>query len=138
MTTTTKITNAIATAAAIELLKTMDQTKENNGFTIASIVEKLELMHVQQTKPRAKTASPSQIENRKVFMPAILKAMSDCEDPITAKWVCENVKGVMTSQKAASLLSTLANEGFIDKVNDENSKRAIYKINDRGLAAVNN
>lgn len=125
---TTKITNAIALTAAINALKTMDQESVINEFSVAEHVAKLEKMLATTTKKRegSKSETPSQRENREVFMPAILAAMAKEDAPITAKWVTEHVNGIMTTQKASALLGKLVALGKVERIKD--SKQTVFKL----------
>lgn len=125
---TTKITNAIALTAAIDAFKAMDQDAIINEFSVAEYVAKLEKMLATTTKKRegAKSETPSQRENREVFIPAILAAMAKEDAPITAKWVTEHVNGIMTTQKASALLGKLVTLNKVERLKD--SKQTVFKL----------
>lgn len=108
-TTKNTYTNATALAKAIELLA-------NCGD--ADLIAKLERMHKTATKPRTgeKVETAEQRKNREEYIPAMLAAMREHGEPVTAKWISENVAGIMTTQKATGLLGICQKAGTVERI----------------------
>lgn len=109
-TTKNTYTNATALAKAIELL-------ENCGD--ADLLAKLDRMYKTATKPRSngqKVETAEQRKNREEYIPAMLSAMRSHGEPVTAKWISENVSGIMTTQKATGLLGICIKAGTVERI----------------------
>lgn len=69
------------------------------------------------TKPRKKSNAPSRarIENEQILNAAIEKMPTE---PINTKWLTENVRGIMTTQKAAAIMRLGVEMGKVRKIVD--------------------
>ena len=108
-TTKNTYTNATALAKALELLANCEDV---------DLIAKLERMHKTATKPRTgeKTETAEQRKNREEYIPAMLAAMRAHGEPVTAKWISENVAGIMTTQKATGLLGICQKNGTVERI----------------------
>ena len=120
MATTNKLTNAIALNAAIAAFKDMDANAVIDGFTAEEYTTKFEKMLETATKKHASTNSetPEQRKNREEYIPAMLKAMAAQGEPITSKWVSDNVRGITTTQKATALLTKCVKNGVVVRIQE--------------------
>lgn len=88
------------------------------------VVEVLKKLHASITKPRKKSDAPSKarIENLSL-VDAAISAMGDNE--VSAKWLTEHVRGILTTQKAAAVMRLGVEVGKIIKVTD--GRKVSYK-----------
>lgn len=120
MTTTNKLTNAIALNAAIAVFDEMDATATIGDFTAEEYAGKLRKMLETATKKRTgeKMETPEQRKNREEYIPAMLEAMAKHGEPVSSKWVTENVRGITTTQKATALLTMCVKNKTIERIQD--------------------
>lgn len=111
----TTITRAAALAYAIECCD------------IPEVVEVLRKMHEQVTKPRKKSNAPSktQIMNRNLAAAAVA-AIREHGEPVTSKWICEHVNGIMTPQKCTAVMKVAVDAG--EAVKNKDGKTVIYTV----------
>ena len=83
------------------------------------VAEVLRKMHAQVTKPRKKSDAPSkvQIMNRNLATAAVA-AIREYGEPVTSKWICEHVNGIMTPQKCTAVMKVAIDAGEITKNKD--------------------
>lgn len=113
---TTKITNAIALAAAIAILNGEDNT---TGFDTAQVVAKLEKMHASATKSR-KTNGPRPLTKEQRMNLAIIEdaanQIANLTEPFGTQWIKDNVQYVTSAQKATAIARALLADGKIKKL----------------------
>lgn len=107
MTKQNAITRADALAIAIERVADMPE-----------VAEVLTKMHASITKPRAKSEGPSKARKDNERLAHELAAAIPEGSEVTAKWVTEHVRGVLTTQKAAAVARVGVELGIISKVVD--------------------
>ena len=80
------------------------------------ITEVLQKMYEQVTKPRKKSDAPSktQIMNRNLAAAAV-NVIREYGEPVTSKWICEHVNGIMTPQKCTAVMKIAIEAGEITK-----------------------
>ena len=102
------ITRATALAYAIEHIDNPE------------VVEVLTKMHAQVTKPRAKSNTPSKAHIANVALAkAAVEAISAKGEPVTTKWICEHVNGIMTPQKCTAVMRIAVDNGEVVRNKDE-------------------
>ena len=86
--------------------------------------EVLAKMLVSITKPRKKSDAPSKtrVENL-ALVDAACAAMGSAE--VSAKWLTEHVRGILTTQKAAAVMRLGVEVGKVEKVVD--GRKVSYK-----------
>lgn len=111
----TTITRAAALAYAIECCDNPE------------VVEVLRKMHAQVTKPRKKSDMPSktQIMNRNLAAAAVA-AIREHGEPVTSKWICEHVNGIMTPQKCTAVMKVAVDAG--EAVKNKDGKAVTYTV----------
>lgn len=111
----TTITRAAALAYAIECCDNPE------------VVEVLRKMHAQVTKPRKKSDAPSktQIMNRNLAAAAVA-AIREHGEPVTSKWICEHVNGIMTPQKCTAVMKVAVDAG--EAVKNKDGKAVTYTV----------
>jgi len=114
-TKTTSITRADALAIAIE-----------RCADVPEVVDVLTKMHASITKPRVKSDAPSKarVENERLAR-ALADAIPEGGE-VTAKWVTEHVRGVLTTQKAAAVARVGVELGVLRKVVD--GRKVTYTV----------
>lgn len=103
----TGITRADALAIAIERMADMPE-----------VAEVLRKMHASITRPRNKSNAPSKARMDNERLAHELAAAIPAGEGVTAKWVTEHVRGVLTTQKAAAVARVGVELGLIRKVVD--------------------
>ena len=114
-TKTTTITRADALAIAIE-----------RCADVPEVADVLTKMRASITKPRVKSDAPSKarVENER-----LARALADAipaGGEVTAKWVTEHVRGVLTTQKAAAVARVGVELGVLRKVVD--GRKVTYTV----------
>ena len=90
----------------------MEKTGANEAIEI------LNKMHESITKPRKKSDAPSKTrQDNERLARELAEAIPDGEG-VSAKWVTEHVRGVLTTQKAAAVARVGVELGIISKVVD--------------------
>lgn len=87
-------------------------------------IEVINKMIVSLTKPRKKSTAPSKasIENAALAV-ELVKTLRECgEESVTAKWVSEHVRGILSTQKATQVLKVAIANGDIVRMLDEKGK----------------
>lgn len=86
--------------------------------------EVLTKMLVSITKPRAKSSKPSKasVENSALAVELVKVMREHGVKSVTAKWVSEHVKGVLSTQKATQVLKVAIANGDIVRFVDEKGK----------------
>ena len=119
MTTTNKLTNKVALAAAAALMNghTMDEVTAAAGYSQKELAAHLTHMYEVASKPRAKgTKSPSKESLALVALAkeagALVAAQSE---PVGTNWVMEHVAGVTSSQKATAVMRKAMELGLVEK-----------------------
>lgn len=112
-----KMTRAQAIEFAIDNITAncmgdMEKTGANEAIEI------LEKMRASITKPRAKSEGPSKARKDNERLARELAAAIPEGAEVTAKWVTEHVRGVLTTQKAAAVARVGVEMGIISKVVD--------------------
>ena len=103
----TTITRADALTIAIERVADLPE-----------VAEVLRKMHASITKPRTKAEGPSKARKDNERLARELAAAIPEGHEVTAKWVTEHVRGVLTTQKAAAVARVGVEMGIISKVVD--------------------
>lgn len=107
MTKQNTITRADALTIAIERVQDMPE-----------VVDVLTKMHTAITKPRTKREGPTKARTENERLARELVAAIPPNGEVTAKWVTEHVRGVLTTQKAAAVARVGIDLGIIAKVVD--------------------
>lgn len=90
-------------------------------------MEVLDKWIVALGKKSVRVPDPRKVEERNRVKAAIMEAITaNSGADINASWLANHVNGVMTPQKATSLVSDLIKEGKIKK--REDSKRVFYEL----------
>lgn len=105
--TNDKMTRADALTIAIERVQDMPE-----------VVDVLTKMHTAITKPRTKREGPTKARTENERLARELRAAIPPNGEVTAKWVTEHVRGVLTTQKAAAVARVGIDLGIIAKVVD--------------------
>ena len=115
ITKTTSITRADALAIAIE-----------RCADVPEVADVLTKMRASITKPRVKSDAPSKarVENERLAR-ALTEAIP-AGGEVTAKWVTEHVRGVLTTQKAAAVARVGVELGVLRKVVD--GRKVTYTV----------
>lgn len=109
------ITRAAALAYAIEHIDN------------AEVVEVLTKMHAQVTKPRAKNDGPTKAHIANVALAkAAVEAIAAKGEPVTTKWICEHVNGIMTPQKCTAVMRIAVDNG--DVIRNKEGKVVTYTV----------
>ena len=78
---------------------------EAENFLSAEERAILSKMYASVTKPRKPQDGPTKTQMQNAsFASALIQAMRTHGEPVTAKWISENVPGIMTSQKAVAVV----------------------------------
>ena len=85
---------------------------------VPEVAEVLRKMHASITKPRAKSDAPSKARVQNEQLAHALAAAIPEGGEVTAKWVTEHVRGVLTTQKAAAVARVGVELGIIAKCVD--------------------
>ena len=120
MSNTAKMTRAQALEIAINTLHDYEGSCE-----AADVLQK---MYEQLTKPRKKSDAPTktQIMNANLARAAV-EAIREHGEPVTTKWVCEHVPGIMTPQKCTAVMRVAIDNGDITRNKD--GKTITYTAN---------
>ena len=91
------------------------------------VTEVLRKMHEQVTKPRKKSDAPSktQIMNRNLATAAVA-AIREHGEPVTSKWICEHVNGIMTPQKCTAVMKVAVDAG--EAIKNKDGKTVTYTV----------
>lgn len=83
------------------------------------VAEVLRKMHEQVTKPRKKSDAPTktQLINNNLAAAAV-EAIRAKGEPVTSKWICEHVNGIMTPQKCTAVMRVAIEQGEAQKHKD--------------------
>lgn len=118
----TTITRADALTRAIDLME--QQLLVDDTWT--DYIDVLRKMHASITKPRAKSEGPSKARKDNERLARELAAAIPAGEEVTAKWVTEHVRGVLTTQKAAAVARVGVEMGIISKVVD--GRKVTYRV----------
>ena len=119
MTKTTAITRADALAIAVEFILRDNYFDDAGNDRTNEVVDVLTKMHTAITKPRTKREGPTKARTENERLARELVAAIPDGGEVTAKWVTEHVRGVLTTQKAAAVARVGIDLGIIAKVVDE-------------------
>ena len=94
---------------------------------VEETIEVLTKMHEQLTKPRKRSDAPTktQIMNANLAEKCF-EAISEKGEPVTSKWICEHVNGIMTPQKCTAVMRLLVEDGRAVKAKD--GKTVTYAV----------
>ena len=118
MTKTTTITRADALAIAVEYILKDNYFDDAGNDRTNEVVDVLTKMHTAITKPRTKREGPTKARTENERLARELVAAIPPNGEVTAKWVTEHVRGVLTTQKAAAVARVGIDLGIIAKVVD--------------------
>ena len=118
MTKTTTITRADALAIAVEYILKDNYFDDAGNDRTNEVVDVLTKMHTAITKPRTKREGPTKARTENERLARELVAVIPEGGEVTAKWVTEHVRGVLTTQKAAAVARVGIDLGIIAKVVD--------------------
>lgn len=120
MTKKNTITRADALMLAVQWVQEYfgDDTVTAEGACAAEVVDVLTKMHTAITKPRTKREGPTKARTENERLARELVAAIPPNGEVTAKWVTEHVRGVLTTQKAAAVARVGVELGLIAKVVD--------------------
>lgn len=118
MTKTTTITRADALAIAVEFILRDNYFDDAGNDRTREVVDVLTKMHTAITKPRTKREGPTKARTENERLARELAAVIPDGGEVTAKWVTEHVRGVLTTQKAAAVARVGIDLGIIAKVVD--------------------
>lgn len=118
MTKTTAITRADALAIAVEFILRDNYFDDAGNDRTREVVDVLTKMHTAITKPRTKREGPTKARTENERLARELRAAIPPNGEVTAKWVTEHVRGVLTTQKAAAVARVGIDLGIIAKVVD--------------------
>lgn len=118
MTKTTTITRADALAIAVEFILRDNYFDDAGIDRTREVVDVLTKMHTAITKPRTKREGPTKARTENERLARELVAVIPEGGEVTAKWVTEHVRGVLTTQKAAAVARVGIDLGIIAKVVD--------------------
>lgn len=118
MTKTTTITRADALAIAVEYILKDNYFDDAGNDRTREVVDVLTKMHTAITKPRTKREGPTKARTENERLARELVAAIPEGGEVTAKWVTEHVRGVLTTQKAAAVARVGIDLGIIAKVVD--------------------
>lgn len=113
--TNDKMTRADALTFAIEKLHYLAQREEGQYLEAIDVLTK---MREAITKPRTKREGPTKARTENERLARDLAAAIPPNGEVTAKWVTEHVRGVLTTQKAAAVARVGIDLGIIAKVVD--------------------
>lgn len=103
----------------------IDTIREYEGECEALTV--LEKMHAQITKPRKRSDAPSKARILNESLAGkVYEAMQGYGEPVSTKWVCEHVNGIMTPQKATAVMRILLEDGRVTR--SKEGKAVTYSI----------
>ena len=108
------------------MTKTNDKLTRADALTIAiercadqpEVVDVLTKMHAAITKPRTRREGPTKARTENERLAREMVAAIPEGGEVTAKWVTEHVRGVLTTQKAAAVARVGIDLGIIAKVVD--------------------
>lgn len=118
MTKTTTITRADALAIAVEFILRDNYFDDAGIDRTREVVDVLTKMRTAITKPRTKREGPTKARTENERLARELRAAIPPNGEVTAKWVTEHVRGVLTTQKAAAVARVGIDLGIIAKVVD--------------------
>lgn len=118
MTKTTTITRADALAIAVEFILRDNYFDDAGIDRTREVVDVLTKMHTAITKPRTKREGPTKARTENERLARELAQAIPEGGEVTAKWVTEHVRGVLTTQKAAAVARVGVEMGIIAKVVD--------------------
>ena len=107
-----KMTRKEALENVIAFLKFADDDWSEEIEVLSKMVESL---NKQASKPKGKTTA--RIQNEKYFAEMYRKMQErKNHEPVTPKWVTENVKGVMSTQRAVWVAKIGKEQGLIKEI----------------------
>lgn len=118
MTKANTITRAYALEFAINAVLTHPDYNPEVDTHVPEVVDVLTKMHTAITKPRTKREGPTKARTENERLARELVAAIPDGGEVTAKWVTEHVRGVLTTQKAAAVARVGIDLGIIAKVVD--------------------
>ncbi len=93
-----------------------------NGDLNEAVVAKLNSMIKQLKKPAKRTETKEDRERATLVATAIETIKANPDAICDAKWICENVKGIMSTQKAGAIMRIAIAQGSITKHYDAKGK----------------
>ncbi len=92
-----------------------------NGDLNEQVVAKLKAMIAQYQKPTKKTETKEDKE-RAELVTAAVTAIKNAGHPVNTTWLMENVKGILTTQKAGAIMRIAIKNGDVTKTYDDKGK----------------
>lgn len=128
MTTTKKITNAVALRIAVAMAKGEDMATAcaAEEFTTAEYIAKIEHManKANEAKPkREKTLTKEQIANLNLARETAATILEKAgTEPVGTLWIMENCKYLPTSQKVTAIMNKCQELGLMEKADPVKGK----------------
>lgn len=111
MSNNAKMTRAQALEFAIQTIRDYEGDCE--------AIEILSKMHEQVTKPRKRAEGPTKVQRANAALAAAaVAAIREKGEPVTSKWICEHVTGIMTPQKCTAVMRIAIENGEAEKHKD--------------------
>lgn len=111
MSNNAKMTRAQALEFAIQTIRDYEGDCE--------AIEILSKMHEQVTKPCKRAEGPTKVQRANAALAAAaVAAIREKGEPVTSKWICEHVTGIMTPQKCTAVMRIAIENGEAEKHKD--------------------